>query len=94
MYRSDRDVLEYNVYAGIASVHSDITLRRGEGFCGQILETGKPFIVNNCKLWEGRLTAWEDHHHFVKRTKHLTVCPTACGAQTSGTCVSLLEDHH
>ena len=36
-------------------------LRRGEGLCGQVWETGEPLIVNDYHHWEGRRPGWEGY---------------------------------
>ena len=40
------------------TVPTDTTTRRGEGLSGRIWETGKPLIVPDCALWEGRSARW------------------------------------
>ena len=61
IYKPDQDLLDYTVQVGISSVPRNTTLRRGEGFCGRIWETGESLIVNDYERWEGRSARWEKH---------------------------------
>ncbi len=61
LYRPDRDVLEWTVSVGLNQPPPKPILRRGEGLCGRVLETGQPLIVDDYHHWEGRVSGWEDH---------------------------------
>ena len=61
LYRSDQDVLEWAVSVGPYARSAGVVLHRGEGVSGKVLETGKPFIVDDYQHWEGRADVWGDH---------------------------------
>jgi len=61
LYRPEQDVLEWIVSVGPHAAPAGITLHRGEGLSGKVLETGEPLIVDDYQHWEGRAAVWEDH---------------------------------
>jgi PAS domain S-box-containing protein len=52
----DRDVLEWAVSTGEGSVPVGTALRRGQRPSGKVRERGKPLMVDDCSLWEGKVT--------------------------------------
>ena len=61
LYQPDLDCLQYSIYAGIASVPQNTYIQRGEGFSGQIWETGEPLIISDYSNWEGHLPHWVEY---------------------------------
>ncbi len=59
LYRPDRDVLEWVVSVGLDHPPAKPLLRRGEGLCGKVWETGELLIVDDYHRWEGRRPGWE-----------------------------------
>lgn len=59
LYNAAQDVLEQYATSD-AHTQGGITLRRGEGVAGTILETGQPLQVDNYKQWERRAAIFED----------------------------------
>jgi two-component sensor histidine kinase len=56
LYRPAEDALEPVFWHNLASPPSTATfVRKGEGVCGRVLESGQPMIVNDYDNWEGRL---------------------------------------
>jgi diguanylate cyclase (GGDEF)-like protein/PAS domain S-box-containing protein len=61
LYRPDLDVLEWTASVGMDPPSSKPVLRRGEGLCGRVWETGEPLIVDDYHHWEGRRPGWEGY---------------------------------
>jgi PAS domain S-box-containing protein len=59
-YRPEHDALEWAVASGLGEDRVGIMMKRGEGLCGRVWETGEPMIVNDYRNWSGRSAQWED----------------------------------
>jgi PAS domain S-box-containing protein len=59
LYRPETDVLERIIDAAVGITESGGTLELGEGFAGQIWETGQIQVVDDYRTWEGRLPGYE-----------------------------------
>ena len=59
--RPDEQVLEWVVARGVGSVSVGTTLRRGEGLCGKVWETGEPLIIDDYHTWPGKSAKWNEY---------------------------------
>lgn len=55
LYDPEADLLERIVSAGTSQIVAETKRRRGEGFAGHIWATGAPLLVNDYRLWPGRI---------------------------------------
>ncbi|MGA2239774.1 MAG: PAS domain S-box protein [Candidatus Bathyarchaeia archaeon] len=58
--REARCVVSYNT----PHDYRDVVLKYGEGAAGRVAETGRPVIVNDYRLWEGRAEVYEKERPF------------------------------
>ncbi|MBU0703592.1 MAG: GAF domain-containing protein, partial [Chloroflexi bacterium] len=61
LYRPGRDVIEWAIVAGSHRVPLGTVLRRGEGLCGRIWETGESLIVDDYRHWEKRAVIYDEY---------------------------------
>jgi PAS domain S-box-containing protein len=54
LYRPETDTMELVYTHGLAPDFTGIVLRRGEGLCGKVLESGQPLVVEDYHQWAGR----------------------------------------
>ncbi len=54
LYRPEDDLLEWRVSVGPGIMPAGMTLSRGEGLSGKVIETGQIMIINDYSSWEGR----------------------------------------
>ncbi len=59
LYRPDRDVVEWVVSVGPNMAPLGTMLRRGQGLCGKVWDTGEPLLVDDYRHWEGRAVVYE-----------------------------------
>jgi len=58
LYRPENDDLEFVVGYKMSEPFVGITLRRGEGLSGKVLDTGQPLIVDDYGQWPDRAPSW------------------------------------
>lgn len=58
-YRPERDLLEWRIGIGPGMPPVGSTLRRGEGLCGKVWDTGLPLIVDDYQSWYGRAAIFD-----------------------------------
>ncbi len=61
LYRADRDVLEWVVYAGKQAIPVGATLRRGEGLSGKVWKLNAPLVIPNYAEWAGRFPDFDTY---------------------------------
>jgi PAS domain S-box-containing protein len=60
LYRPELDALEWAVASGgLGKDRLGILMKRGEGVCGKVLETGELMLVDDHMAWSGRSSQWE-----------------------------------
>ncbi|MCK4816219.1 response regulator, partial [bacterium] len=55
LYHPATDSLEWAVAVSVETKYLGLTMRRGEGIAGKVLETGQPIIIQDYSKWPGRL---------------------------------------
>ncbi len=61
LYQPEEDVLEWITSIGPQAAPAGLTLRRGEGLCGRVWQTGASLIVDDYRSWAGRAPAWDGY---------------------------------
>jgi two-component system cell cycle sensor histidine kinase/response regulator CckA len=61
LYQPERDTIEWVMSVAGSPVAIGSTLRRGEGLCGRIWESGEPLVVDDYPRWEGRAAGFESY---------------------------------
>jgi PAS domain S-box-containing protein len=67
MYVCDPEKKEVRCVVSYNTPHDyrGVVLKYGEGAAGRVAETGRPLIVNDYRLWEGRAAAYEEDKPFT-----------------------------
>jgi PAS domain S-box-containing protein len=55
LYQPERDMIEWRVNVGRQIVPIGSVLKKGEGLCGRVWESGEPLMVVDYTTWEGRI---------------------------------------